>query len=429
MPISDAAAGAVLPPRGFVRDFVQYAYLSTDAPLIYSYNTALAVLAAIAPDMAVPMYGSHVYSTWYGLTVAPSGARKTHAIGLGTKVLREVAERKIGEQPSTPEGLMRTLGQRPEQLIVWGEFGAFLAHTGAARTYAAPLRELVVSAWDCEPMEYAKAKATMRVPRPRLSILGGCTPSLLSAHTTVTDWTGGFMSRFATFYARRERLQSRSQPTGDRFVKLVESLQLRHEAVENGSVARCMGFDFEAVKRWDAWVADIDTRFAEDPREYAEGAAVRTPTIALKVALLYSLDFGQAAELGEEAEYYISDRVLERAIALAELHQQSVIELCDTLVPTLYSQQRQGVLSVLRQLPNGDWPVMQRGDIMAMMVPRVSRRTMNEILDSLVDEGAIYRMSTSGGATWFSRAKLVSDLGTTENVLDISAALDDVGEL
>lgn len=122
--ITEAEVWDALPPSGFARAYVEYASQRTDANCAYHLGAALSILSQTVPlEYCVP-YASPLWGNMFTLIVGGSSkSRKTAAINIGQRVLREALPESVGEVPGSQEGLYESLRAQNRQLIVYGEFG------------------------------------------------------------------------------------------------------------------------------------------------------------------------------------------------------------------------------------------------------------------------------------------------------------------
>jgi hypothetical protein len=387
--LTEALALSALPPTGFVRSYVEYAYQLTDAPLSYHLATGLSVLASCL-DSELHMYfaGNRLYAPIWVLLLGRSGAdRKTTAIGIGQDIMRAVEETLIGAAPGSPEGLASSLSQYPKQTLVYTEFGAFLQKSSNESGQFASIRSLLTQFYDCDTTAFRLAQTVKRVSNPRLSILAACTPQHLEDYTGPTDYHGGFMSRFALLYAQRERTLI-NPPMPDESVKehLIETLK----AIRTRKAGKCLGFTSLASQMLNDWSAATKERYGKDAPEWTRGAIARGPTLARKVALIYAADGGSALEA---PEFHITEHDLRPALAFAEMHLISACEATRRLTQSRYGRERKNVMDVLEKQ---DEPVPLQVLLRGVM-PRMEKRRALQVLDSMKAEGAIRGYLTSIG--------------------------------
>lgn len=244
----------------------------------------------------------------------------------------------------------------------------------------------VVILGNCGAIQRVRANNRItRVDNPRLSIAAACSIPYLEKHTLAEDWTGGFMGRWMVLYGQRERIDP--DPIGDRtdFDWLAEQLRIR---ATMPSAGWCMGLTSAAKQLWTDWFHDVSDRVL--PGNII-GIRARAPTICRKVALLYGWDFGPAMQ-GNPWEMDVD--VLEPAIKLVELHIKSLIDLSGIIAEHHDARQRRSVIQAIESFGG----VANLGEILSVMKTR--KRTVTEILDSLIEEKRVAITNTSIGSAY-----------------------------
>jgi hypothetical protein len=331
-------------------------------------------------------YAGTLRTNTFALLVGRSGEdRKSSALGIGREVLFEAAAQLVGDFPGSPEGLTESLVPNPSQLIPISEFGKFLS--AAQRGYFEPTKTLLADLWDCLPTQRAKAakqgaRQVIRVDNPRLSIAAACSIPYLEKHTLAEDWTGGFMGRWLVLYGRRERTVP--DPIGDRtdHAWLVGEIQRRATMQQAGW---CMGLDGPAAQLWHNWYYDVSNRSL--PSNII-GIRARAPTMARKIALINGWDYGPA-QTAQPWQMTLAE--LEPAIAITELHIQSLIALSEVLAEHNDARLRRSVLIAIGQCGGQ----AKLGQILAIL--KMRKRPVVETIDSLIEEGRVIRVMTSVG--------------------------------
>lgn len=396
--ISESQALAALPDEGFVRDYVRYAMKVTDGNAAYHVAGALVLLSQVAPhDLCVP-FATPLYTNIFALSVGPStDSRKSAGVGLCRGVMEDAGlHDQIGDEPGSREGLVDMLGANPRTAIFYSEFGDFLAATRFG--YLEKLRQAYTNLYDCQPLSRALAGRKQRkVKDPRLSIFGGVTVSQLEYYTMATDWEGGFMGRFFTVYAPRERDYA-FQPMDDREArqKVVDRLRvLTHFDDTDLSVwnGPCLGLSPGAHRCYFDWYKKNAGR-KDSADEQSKVGLLRAPAMAAKVAVLLSLDAGTVRSKGwyiEEQEMYFATRIL-------EMHVESVIEVASRLAPNRDLKDRIRALEVIRS---------EKGPISLGEISRRSKvglkKRVIDVVQTLEEEKMIRRLATPNGSQgdWF----------------------------
>ena len=369
-----------LPPHGFIRQYVIYAAKQTTSPLCYHLATGLGILACTCPTNLGTTYAGQLRANMFCLLIGRSGEdQKSSALGIGRELLFEALPSLVGDFPGSPEGLIDSLGRTPSQMIPISEFGRFLS--SAQRGYFEPIKSLLADIWDSQSLQRAKANGNViRVDNPRLSMVAACSLPYLERHTLTEDWSGGFMGRWAVMYGRRER--SDPDPCGDRtnFSWLAQQLKKRGTTTTAGW---CTGLSPKAKELWYAWYKSLDRRSV--PAK-VEGVKARAPTIARKVAMLYSWDYGAAGRGPDDWKITLNELI--PAIKFAELHITSLVSLSEKIADHPDARLRRAVLQAMED-HNGHATL---GRILGSL--KMKKRPIVEILDSLLEEGRVTKSRT-----------------------------------
>lgn len=387
--ISESEVWAALPTRGFVRSYVEYASQTTDANVAYHLASALSILTQTVPiDYCVP-YASPLWGNLYSLIVGDSSkSRKTASINVAQRILREALPGSVGEVPGSQEGLYESLRAQQRQVIIYGEFGEFLAK--AEQGYMMPLKTALTNLWDAIPIGRALANSRRgAVSDPRLSLLCGVATDLLERHTEVADWTGGFLARFLTFHAEPERHYA-APPIDDpakraKIVKWVKDL-----SAPQTIPGRCLWLDKEGEELWAAWWEDMG-RARDRANRRVAAACSRSTSIAAKTALLLAWDVGDA-RTGND--WHVGAQELASALAITNLHLDSVIELGETVTGSKDMRDRRSVLRSISDVPTPLGVIIKSSDLL--------KRRVTEILDSLAEERMV-RMERVNGQVCYTR--------------------------
>jgi hypothetical protein len=389
--ITEREAEEALPSYDcFLRDYYFYAKRQTTAPAAYHIPVALSALSATCPLNFGMNYAGTLRGNMFAMLVGRSGDdQKSTAAGIGRDLLFEADARLIGDMPGSSEGLIDSLSRQSTQLVIYKEFGKFLAQ--AQRGYMEPIKALMTDLYDCEPQQRAKAnRQVVRVDNPRLSILAACSGPFLEKHTEAVDWTGGFLSRWFVMHANRERVDP--DPVGDTTGRgfLVQGLFDLVNAKPD-TVGWCEGLTDEARDLWNDWFHSVDKRPLPPT---ISGVRSRVPAMARKTALLLGWENGNGRQGGP---WKIGMAELFPALMIAELHLKSIISLSEIISEHGDARLRRTVLDAL---PPGS--LKSLGDIIAYT--KMKKKTITEALDSLCEEGTVVRYNVPGSAPVFTRA-------------------------
>ena len=349
---------------------------------------ALSLLSVTTPITYGTTYAGDLYGNLYTLLVGRSGdEQKSSALGVAKRVLFEVQRQHgqpiIGKQPGSTEGLVDSLVAVPRQIIYYSEFGAFLAKAQKRGSYFEPMKAYYTDLWDCQPVDRLKANnVSVSQPNPRLSLAAGCSLPYLENHTSASDWSGGFMGRWAVIYSRRERTVSYPKNDWSPIAGLAARLLQRAQMSQAGP---CLGLSDHAYSTWDDWFHENDARSIPD---IIAGVKTRIPTLAMKAALLYAWDFGEPMQ-GQP--WHIENHHVNYGIKFAELHLKSIVGLAAYFAEHADAAMRRTILQAI--------PISGIKSL-AQILRRTKhkKRTVLEVLDGLVIDGTLRMHNVSGAA-------------------------------
>lgn len=395
--LTEAEVWAALPPSGFVRSYVEYASGCTDANAAYHLAGALTCLTQAVPiDFCVP-YASPLWGNLFTLIVGDSSkSRKTAAINISRRVMHDAIPGCVGETPGSQEGLYESLRAQQRQVILYGEFGEFLAK--AEEGYLMALKTSYTNLWDAIPIGRALAKNRKgSVDNPRLSLLCGVATDLLERHTEQADWTGGFLARFLTLFGEPER-EFATPPIDDAAKRQAITQWLKQLATPNAPPGPCLWLDPAGQKAWNDWYEGLRP-LREGANRRVAAACSRTTSIAAKVALLLSWDVGQARS---GMPWHVGQVELESALKIADLHLKSVLELGERVTGTRDMRDRATVYRHIGPMPTPFAYVLRSSELL--------KRRVNEILDTLLEERAVVRETVNGEVCYRRTPHLVQAL-------------------
>jgi hypothetical protein len=337
--ISEKQVWAALPSSGFLHSYVNWASRWTGAPVGFHAVAGLCLLSQTVPTTYAFPWATPLRMNFYGLLVGPSGVGgKGRSISVAREVLTPAVPAAEMEQPGSPQACSESLSGNP-QIIFYDEFGDFLEKTRAGQLAA--LRTTFTNLYDCarvgnKLVDRPGKKKLVAQPNPRLSLLGGVTPTFLEEFGSKTDWDGGFMSRFFTIYSTSERRPpSDFQGTAERdylsnaLAGLITAKGGKDDLFNAlPSLCPCGGWATDAIPLWEDWIERKDKRVATSPPLIA-GAIDRAAAYVVKIAMLLAWDRGDARA---RTPWVLGTDLLTHAIALTELHLQSMEEVAAGLV-------------------------------------------------------------------------------------------------
>lgn len=396
--VTEQQVAAALPRRGFLWDYVRFAATQTDANIAYHVGAGLALLSQAVPiDFFVP-FGGPLRGNLYTLFVGPSTlSRKSGAISVARAVLASFDKDRISEAPGSPEALIDAIRRRPQQVLFYSEFASLLSNS--ERGYMRPIKTLLTEIWDCHPIgrQLVRKKASI-IDHPRLSVVAGCAPGYLEAHTEPIDWTEGFLARFLTFYGHRERFYDSPPYDWEGQARLGEQLRglLPGDMVFSGPLGQCQGLDVTAAALWRDWHHKVERIALAKTNRPTQSAVGRAPGLAMKVAGLLAWDLGHARQ---SIPWQIGEEELACATAIVDLHIESVLEIGDQLAPDRDMRDRRRTLRAVGEEPTLLGKILREAGL--------TKRRAHEMIETLVEEQLIERVRISGDekGTYYQRTE------------------------
>lgn len=417
-PITEAEVLQLLPEdeSSFIRNYVLYASGISDAPLAYHYGTALTLLAAVAPpDLVIDhLPGGRVYSNiWVMVTGRPAVDHKTTAVSIGEGLLRDAAPRRVSSTPDSIEGLHDSLGPEPIQLFIMGELGDLLGRADGGG-HSIKIKPGLLALYDCGAIDKKLTRKRIKVPNPRVSILGGVNPALVERHADITDWEGGFMSRFMVLWAHRERELYEVEPDQTMRGFLVDWLAVQSQR----NVGPCVGLEPAARSLWVSWCRDMDRRLTDLSNLGKTASHGRTHTQAAKMALLNAYDWGPARD-GEP--WLLDEQVLSVSIKAAELHYRSALTLATMAFPSKDMRDRGSVLRAIGKQWRPYGSILRDACLLRMRA--------DQVVETLLEEGAIEATNVNGRTHYrLSQGEADSQRAEMEDVQRLLDAAQDFGK-
>ena len=403
----------VLPPRGFLRAYCEYAAHQTDAHVGYHLVIALGMLASTVPtDVGLWFGGAEERVILWPLLVGRSGVdRKSTAMRIGRTIMQDAAPQLLGKMPGSWEGLVDHLADQPRQVQFYGEFGNFLAQTSDG--YMAGLRTKMMELWDGDPVSrILKGGAGTEIRDHRLSQIGGCTPKHLEDHTDASDWEGGYLSRFGpVILAYRERTLRRP-PDPRKWAARREKLCKHVQYLTACSAGPLRGLSDDAADLYERFELELETQTASESRTWMHGLIARTPTIARKLSLVLSWDHaaqaGQPPPAATGKPWRVSRHHMAAAIAITRLHFQSVQEICSSISPSRHDAQRAAIVSAIGIVPRPFHEVI--AEVNAQPGNRAFKRTILSHLNTLLAERRVTAYTGPGGTQLTTDPEMVPEL-------------------
>ena len=206
--VTDETAMDLVPPQGFLHDYINYASESTDAPIWFHMGSILTTIACALGFTDIEVHRADGKSKTFNMQmwsaiVAQSQDRKSAAANIATRVLRKARPSSFMANEGSVDGWF-------EGLLDDDVGGVQLIH-----------RDELVTLWDSQRKSYNNnfsnwllqtyndgfltkqltskqdgSGGFVQVPRARISVLGNIPPDVLQRNTSRGDWRSGFLPRF-----------------------------------------------------------------------------------------------------------------------------------------------------------------------------------------------------------------------------------------
>jgi len=398
--ITESQVWSVLPRSGFLPRYVQWGTEWIVANPAFHLVCGLALLAQTVPGNYGFPDSPPKRANFYGLCVGPSSrAGKSRAILAAQETLDLTLPTVTMIRPGSPQAFLEDL-TGSNQILFYDEFGEFLQSTQQGQL--AQLRSSIMQAYDCAKMSRSlmadkrQGKASKQV-KPRFSILGGVAPDLLESFSTLTDWRGGFFARFFTVNSSREERLPRPFDKPRKIEQQALAEILRSYAQDRpldphnfitDSEPDCLGRTDEAEEFWRTWTKALEKRSENAPGAVIAGVN-RAIDYAIKIALLLAWDSGEGRSLGG---WRISLDTTRSAIAITDLHIESVIEVAQNIAPT---QEGQRIRSLYNALSEDEPRTL--GQALLRMGFAMNKQQARYALETLLEMGLV---RSAGKTTW-----------------------------
>lgn len=375
---------AFVPPDGYIRNYLEYACLCTDAPPLYHILSATAIVsAAVSPHLDL-IFQNEVHPLHQFILIIgdSSESRKTSAIKRAVRVAEPVFAKQSGMGDrlwwptiSSPEGVVDELVNEPNRLMLLSEWTDMQRLSGGAR-YWQHGQELWNLIYDAQDMVRVRSKEKRSIRRPRVSILAASTPTLVDHATQAIDWNGGKMARYLIGCATRPetKFMEASRDLPDRVEqlrgRLSELITARPVTYGNGP-ATLHKDAWDMMRAWqrDKWWLDLKARAPQ----HLKPNFARAPEHLFRLSTIY------AASMSYPFQVEVDGVCMEAAIKLLEWCFESMVQSMSLLAGD-DGTPLQKVIAVLASV--GD-----RGATRATMLRRtgISGRQLSEALATLAE--------------------------------------------
>lgn len=416
-----------LPEHHFIRRYVEYAATLTDAPLIFHLGNALAMISAICPpDAAISGPAGSIAANVYVMLLGDSAtSRKSSTMRIAQRILANAVPEIIGQTPGSKQGLEAAVAEQPQQILIYPEFSGFLA---ASQKQAAiqDLKLLLLDIFDGTAISRRLSKESVFCVAPRLTLIGGVAPALFEAHTTTTDLTGGFTSRFIPLRGVRSGFRAPSPP--NLAVEAQLSAMLKHIGTGVPNIPVRIS-DTASSYLWDQWIPTRDAVARRAPAE-TQGMLMR----ALAPNLFKVIVLAAVAEIShmfppsqlrpaapDGSFLWASDAIVRFAMAFVDAYTApAAIFLSSVATSPEMRLRRQVLIAVENLCATHPDHIAIEGAI--FKEAKMNMRTARTYLETLVAEGTILKIGYSAVGTGYQTPQWVAPSPTSTYAQNLASS-------
>ena len=327
----------------FLSAYVDYAKRVTDAPPIFHFWLAVALLAsALGNNCWTWAWGRRVCPNLWIVLVADSGTlRKTTSLRIGEAVLAEALPDAAWPSEWSTEALSATMQERPSGTLFISEYRRF--HKSLEREYAGGSKELLTDCYDNPPLLKRRTMkaGTVEIHLPAPSIIAATNGTWFEASLQADDIGGGFLSRMIIVPGHekgdwRGLGATRSDADGILRTTLADHLK-SVRAKMAGEV------DIQQIEQpFNKWLRSYEDKWTARCTPELSGTVARSGATALKLATIF--------QASADPSLTISQDSFERAKKMVEFSTERIAGLlAEGLGLDREGRQRKRVLTAIKR--------------------------------------------------------------------------------
>lgn len=415
--ISDEEVGQCTPEKGFIKDYIDYMTVCTDAPSIYHLGACLSLLSCASCFCEVQQmtdYGKNEQPMilWIAL-IGYSGDRKSTAMEGAKNLLSRFRmatpeKRAILPAEGSMEALHDTLCESPNVLMYRDELAQLF--DARRKSYMSGMTSWLLELYSGQdrprvtkskqgggngngdngsssraPDEGDPGPASgnneMIIKRPRVNILGGIPPDTFKSKATKGDWSSGFLARFKFFGGKR--LDWKLSQVRDEAVE-TELARWLHKVPWESRGKVVLYNDIN--KRIGEWIYDnVELpRQRELTNQDMFSQLMRLQEFGCRVAALYAMSRQKKPQLADGGKIKVDHSDVDRVLCLLEALKRSSMSLFEGTVATVENSEEQEILDWLK---TQDVPPSYRQTSKAF--PAISSRKVKVHIMTLIEKGLV----------------------------------------
>lgn len=385
------------PDGHFVSRYIAYCSARTDAAHEYHEAAALALLAAVTPNVRTfldPWPDGIATNLYFLLLGGTTSARKSTSLAFARRMLSQVCPSAILAERMTPEALVEQLAGRPRSgsMLVGDEFGEALSTILKSDSYMAAMRELILTLYSATRYKYVRRSKRDKsgeqhsdfddVVSPHLTVLTASTGAIFETLSS-RDVQTGLVPRFAIVYPTsqppRRPIYERAGGDGSEEAWLVEYLQRLHLWSSQSTQS---GHDIEAS--WSQEALYLADEASESVESSTDEITQRIGPMAVKIAMLSSL----GDDVPTVQRLSVERRDAQQASRVANRLAEAALRFQDE-IGGLSAEQRKTEQTIerVRRMLREEGGTASRSSILTAL--KMSARSLDDLEATMVDRGII----------------------------------------
>jgi hypothetical protein len=377
--------------RDWLAAFMDYT-AQLESPACYLRWAGLSTVAGAAQRKIYAESTAYLaYPNLYITLVGPPGAKKSTAIRMGKRLLRQVPGINFTSDAPSVAGIMlefKDIASKEHQSL-----NAFIGELSTIYENAADTMTGFLTAiydGDDEYIKRTRIGGVEAISKPWFNLIAGTTPTWLGDNLSRSAVEGGLVARTLYVYSDEIILQS-PFPEYSEALRVLEK-DLVHDLAHISNLYGCFTFEGgkggAAYKWYSEWYLDR-TRLPRVADNRTAGYFVRKPQHLLKVAMLVSLCYK------DELLFTVAD--FEVGLALLESLEPGMIRAFSAVGGNTYASDLERIIGQVRGCGTLG---MTYGELIASNYHQLQQRDIDASLQSACSMGRIKLMHTDKGKVY-----------------------------
>jgi len=392
--VKEQSIDHLIPEKGFIREYIDYASEMTDAPIRFHLMGAFHTISSLLRNKLKIEFGAYTLKpNIYSVCLAKSSQfRKSTVLNISKKILQQFEENEPEEESEkkkksakiiypnefSRESLYPIIQDQPTGTFFINEIKGFLSML--CRFYNEGLKEFFTDIYDGGNIRRTLKKSDYYIKNPCVSIFSASTVEWFVKSLSNDDLAGGFLYRFLYLPARIQERYIPFPPLEDKAKtqKIVETANSIN-SLPSGLVI----LGEEAEKHYKKWATKFHRKQTE---KHFEPFIERYSQYALKLAILYDVQNGTVDYDSEKQIYTLPLESLKYGTSTIEFFFQETQRLFREEVSFSKSERIQlSIMKILRQAGNRG---LSRSDVYKK-TRNLGKKERQEALDFLLETGEI----------------------------------------